>query len=154
MSNMTMTMEFDPPTALRLARYEVETGLTLADLLVSAVEQWEKVCTEQGEDLAKAPRRVAVQFDYTPRLKPRRRFQTNGLYDPQRHEVEITDTPPELVSLRGHRGKPSEAAIRVVEALNPGIVPNRNGNDAWKESRTGRTVGELHREFRNSPPGR
>jgi len=82
MSNMTMTMEFDPPTALRLARYEVETGLTLADLLVSAVERWEKVRAVQGEDLAKAPRRVAVQFDYTPRLTPRRRFQTNGLYDP------------------------------------------------------------------------
>lgn len=154
MSNMTLTMEFDPRTALRLAKYEAETGLSLADLLVAAVEKWEEVSAEGTEELAKAPYRVPVQFDYTPRSRPRRRFQARGLYDPRRHEIEITDTPPELASLRGHRGTPSDAAIRVVSTVNPDIVPNRNGNDAWKETRTGRTVGDLQREFRNSLGGR
>lgn len=154
MSSITITLEFDAPTALRLARYEVETGLSLTDLLVSAVHQWENVRGEQGNHVAAAPHRVAVQFDYSPRSGLGRRFLTKGLYDPRRHEVEITDTPPGLDFLRGHRGKPSEAAICVVKALNPSVVPNRNGNRDWKEVNTGRTVGELHRDFRGAHSGR
>jgi hypothetical protein len=140
-STMNLSIALDMKTALRLSRFEVETGVGLDQILVSAVEEWERNHPAQTE--AAAQTRTPVYFDYTPRgVRPTRTWTTRGLYDVNRNEVEITMA--DVDSLVGQRGTPSDMAMAVVRALKPNITsPNRNGLRDWKQSGSGRPVGEL-----------
>jgi hypothetical protein len=139
MSKMTLSMEFEPKVALRLARYEVQTGRSLAELLDVAVQEWERT---QGLVTLSVPdeRRLPVEWNYTPR-GGRRSWLSKGWYypEPNRLEIERSDAP----SVIGVYESPSAASIAVVRAVKPEITPNRNGLRDWNEIGTGRKLAFL-----------
>lgn len=138
-ANMKLVIEFDAKDALRLARYEVETGNDLRDVLIGAVELWEGKVTMQPSVLANS--RIPVEFPYKPQGSAKRHF-TDGLYDRRSNEIEITKC--DARQLVGVTGSPSGTAGNVVEAFNPIIIsPNRNGTNDWREKSTKRPIRTL-----------
>lgn len=141
-STMTLTLNLDMPLALRLARYEVETGEGLDQLLVTAIAEWESQAGDKPRE--QVDRRIYVEFRYAPRGQGTT-WVARGRYDPRADEVEITEF--ERTHLVGFRAAPSTVASEVVREINPTVDPNRNGLLAWREVGTGRTLKEIVRNL-------
>lgn len=69
-------------------------------------------------------------------------MRTNGLYDRVSHSLTITTGP-----LAGRTfGKPSGAAVALVQVYSPEVNPNRNGWSFWIVSRTGKRLQTIRYE--------
>lgn len=143
-STVKLSIDLDMETALRLARFEVETGVGLDRLLLQAIEKWE--AEHHIEPLVSREHRIPVRFDYSPRGRSFSKHRFEGLYDPDTNLLEITNGPAHFTELCGQRGSPSGMARAIVEAVNPSVEPNRDGLRDWREIGTGRALGELRRE--------
>jgi hypothetical protein len=137
---ITLTIELDMRLAMRLARYEVVSGMGLGDLLVEGVGTWEASHLETPREVI--DRRQLFQFTYKPRQQSKKWVAT-GSYDAEAGEIEITHF--ERPSLIGFRGRPSTVSAAVVVEVNPAVDPNRNGLRDWREVGTGRALGDIAR---------
>jgi len=143
-----LKMEFDVKTALRLARFDVESGTGLDQVLVQHVSEWER---KQDVRAHRQPAKhqhdrpdqgVPVYMDY-------RGVRVKGRYHFTGNFIDVTDAP--VPGLLGKRGAPSTLATALVHIVNPGrMAPSTNGHITWKETGTGRTLRQLRIARRRS----